>query len=726
MGKVINNYLLGDIRAIYVLNEDTHTAELVLLPDGTEYADNERAKKCPDSLAQIKLVGDSYAAGYSNGRTLRDGESVFAFKYNRQEVRELSSARRSRPDACAKDVSSDLSRNDSQKEILTYLTDEERSYELIHHLIYHEGDRALWSYTEFVNSGSEVAGIEMISSFSLGKISPLMEEDGADSLILHRIRSVWSMEGRISSRRFEDLQLEPSWTGHAVRCERFGHVGSLPVNSFFPCMAVEDEKNGLFWGAQLAHNASWQMEVYRRGDDVQISGGIADREFGHFVKNVAPGERFETPRAIISVCKSKDFEEIFGRLTHALNRIVDLGPLSEQHLPVMFNEYCTTWGVPSHENIVRTVDAIKDKGLEYFVIDAGWYKPVDASWDQAMGDYDVSPELFPKGMEATVDYIRKNGLKPGIWFEIDNVACKAKAYQMEDMLLHRDGRVLTTLSRRFWDLKQDAVTDYLSEKVIGTLKRYGFEYMKIDCNDEIGIGCDGAESLGEGLRLNAEASVKFIRKVKEEVPGIILENCASGGHKLEPLMMSECSMASFSDAHECLEIPVIAANLHRVILPRQSQIWAAIRKTDSVRRIRYSLCATLLGRMCFSGDVWDLSDEQWAAIDEGISFYKEVSPVIKHGFTRIYGDSQTAYRHLKGYQAVVRCGEEDAFGKCLVVLHGFEGAAGTKALAYIPEGSKISRVYGAGEFDLELNNDKLAFTFTEDYMAIGVLLETNH
>ena len=75
--------------------------------------------------------------------------------------------------------------------------------------------------------------------------------------------------------------------------------------------------------------------------------------------------------------------------------------------------------------------------------------------------------------------------------------------------------------------------------------------MKIDYNETIGIGCDGAESPGEGLRKNMEASVSFIEKIKEEVPGIVLENCASGGHRLEPKLMSVMSMASFSDAHEC-------------------------------------------------------------------------------------------------------------------------------------------------------------------------------
>ena len=73
------------------------------------------------------------------------------------------------------------------------------------------------------------------------------------------------------------------------------------------------------------------------------------------------------------------------------------------------------------------------------------------------------------------------------------------------------------------------VKKYLHKKVIEMLQTYGFEYMKMDYNDTIGLGCDGAESLGEGLRKNQEESVNFVRQVKEEVPGIILENCASGG-----------------------------------------------------------------------------------------------------------------------------------------------------------------------------------------------------
>lgn len=697
MSEIIQLYTLGDMQAIYVLNKENNNPELVLLPAGMAYQEPQREKPYPDALVQVKLVGDIYPSGYAGGRSLRQGKSVEGFCYEDQKTLE----------------------KDGETDICTILRDI-RGYLIEHHLLYRKGEKSLRSYSVFCNNGTEKAVLELLSSFSLGKISPYMEGDGYDTMKVHRIRSVWSMEGRLESRSMEELQLEPSWGGHAVRSERFGQVGSMPVNGYFPCLVLEDTKNHIFWGAQIAHNASWQMEVYRRGDDIQISGGLADREFGHWMKTIEPGGRFTTPEAILSVCRDESLEPIFQRLTSALEADVDAGPECEQELPVIFNEYCTTWGCPSHENISEILNAIKDRGFSYFVIDCGWYKQEGIPWDIGMGDYEVSKELFPDGLQKTVDLIKANGMKPGIWFEIDNVGSEAKAYQMKEHLLTRDGNTLTTSMRRFWDMRQDWVQEYLTERVIGTLQKYGFEYMKMDYNDTIGLGCDGAESLGEGLRRDMEASYAFVQKVKKEVPGIILENCSSGGHKLEPLMMSACSMASFSDAHECEEIPIIAANLHRVILPRQSQIWAVIRETDSLKRIAYSVANTFLGRMCISGDVWRLSDEQWKVIDDGIAFYKKIASVIKKGFTTRYGSEISSYRHPKGWQGVLRTGED---GKALALFHGFLEAAGTEVSVPVPEGYRISDIYSYEIEKVWLEDGRLYLRLTEDMKAVAVLLE---
>src|SRR4029078_7889883 len=107
-----------------------------------------------------------------------------------------------------------------------------------------------------------------------------------------------------------------------------------------------------------------------------------------------------------------------------------------------------------------------------------------------------------------------------------------------------------------------------------------FGYLKVDYNNSIGIGCDGAESLGEVLRQQMAAVQSFFRMIREEVPELVMENCASVGHRLEPSMLALTSMSSFSDAHECAEIPIIAANVQRALLPRQNQIWVGIAAAD--------------------------------------------------------------------------------------------------------------------------------------------------
>ena len=214
-----------------------------------------------------------------------------------------------------------------------------------------------------------------------------------------------------------------------------------------------------------------------------------------------------------------------------------------------------------------------------------------------MGDWIINRRLFPGGLEGVVEDIHRAGFKAGLWFEPEVCGQDAKAFQQTGHLLKRHGTLITTGKRRFWDLRDPWVADYLEERVIGLLKRYGFEYIKIDYNDSIGIGCDHPDGLGEGLRQNQLAACTLMAHIRESIPGILVENCSSGGHRLEPSFLSVSQLSSFSDAHEVREIPVVAANLHRAMLPRQSLIWAVLRKNDAPKRLIWSLCATCLGVM---------------------------------------------------------------------------------------------------------------------------------
>ena len=134
-------------------------------------------------------------------------------------------------------------------------------------------------------------------------------------------------------------------------------------------------------------------------------------------------------------------------------------------------------------------------------------------------------------------------------------------------------------------------------------------------------------------------------------------------------MMALCAMGSFSDAHETREIPIIAANLQRLILPRQSQIWAVLRKNDTAQRLAYSLAATFLGRMCLSGEVHDLSAAQWKLSVSAMELYRRVYPIIRDGHSTFHGETGKSWRHPQGWQAVLRTSKNGK--RALLVAHTF-------------------------------------------------------
>lgn len=61
---------------------------------------------------------------------------------------------------------------------------------------------------------------------------------------------------------------------------------------------------------------------------------------------------------------------------------------------------------------------------------------------------------------------------------------------------------------------------------------YGAEYIKFDCNQDLGIGCDG-DGIGDGLESAANAFLSWVDEVKSAFPEVLFEACASGGMRLD-------------------------------------------------------------------------------------------------------------------------------------------------------------------------------------------------
>ena len=680
-----HEYRLGDMLARYVTDEQGHIG-LMLLP-ARRAVDRLDKKWAVESLVQCHARGDQLPNGYGNGHTMATSTATARMKLAGQERQ-----------------------GDT---IVTTLADD-TGRKAHHRLTWHEGLQAVRVSTVFENATGAPITLDLLSSANLGGITPFTAGDACGALTIHRVRSAWSAEGLLQSESVEKLHLERSWTGHALRVEKFGQIGSMPVRQWFPFLAAEDTVAGVTWAMQLACPSSWQGEIRRKDDCLSLMLGLPDEDYGHWCKTLQPGESFESPEAYLTVGE--------GGVDAVSQRLLSVQRENwlrrEAELPVMFNEYCTTWGVPSHENMVKIADCLRGHGIDIMVMDAGWYAKGDGGWSDCGGDWEPNVErLFPQGLKATADAIRSAGMKPGIWFEPETCAPGSDIFKQEDMLLKRRGVVIDTDNRRFLDMRREEVQSYLRERVTGLLQRCGFDYIKVDYNDCIGVGCDDPDSLGEGLRQNMQGTLRFLRDMRAAVPGLYIENCASGGHRLEPSLMAATDMASFSDAHECVEIPIIAANLHRMILPGQSQIWAVLRHTDSLRRINYSLINTFLGVMCLSGDVLTLSGAQWRKVDEGIAFYRAVRGIIRDGVSTFHGSVSASWRHPTGWQAVCRRAGEET----LVVLHTFGGDFPAQVTLPV-DAARILRVMCSEDNAVSLENGQLTVALKAPFEAVAIHL----
>ena len=97
-----------------------------------------------------------------------------------------------------------------------------------------------------------------------------------------------------------------------------------------------------------------------------------------------------------------DLDWFFARLVSMQEPAVAL----PARLPVVFNEFCTTWGQPSAQRIHQMLKTLAGRDIDYFVIDAGWYADEEKGGERNMGDWQVNPRLFPHGLGPVAQAIR--------------------------------------------------------------------------------------------------------------------------------------------------------------------------------------------------------------------------------------------------------------------------------------------------------------------------------
>ena len=497
---------------------------------------------------------------------------------------------------------------------------------------FYEGLSTARFTNKVTNEGKEAQTIEYISSFAyLG-----FEKEGMQSpdekLRLYVPHNSWQKELSWQSYSFPQLGLaqnQPHIFKRTSKNIEFSNTGNWSSKHFLPMAYIEntDGDTGLFF--QIEHNGSWHYEMGMQNDHFYLNVSGPTEAQSHFSKTLQPGESFTTV-PVAAGASHADITEAISELTK-YRRLIRRPNADNEKLPVIFNDYMNClMGDPTAEKEFPLVDAAAAAGCEYFVIDAGWYAP--GEWWSGVGEWQECRERFPNGVREVADYARSKGLIPGVWLELEvmGIDCEKAKTVPDDWFFVRHGKRVYDRSRYQLDFRNPAVIEHANEVIDRVVRDYGVGYIKMDYNIEPGIGTElDAESFGDGLLQHERAYLAWLDSIFEKYPELVIENCSSGGLRMDYAMLSRYSIQSTSDQEDYIHYSTIAANVATGVTPEQGAVWSYPLRQGEPEEAVFNMVNAMLCRIHQSGHLAEISPERFALVQEGIDWYKDAREDIK-------------------------------------------------------------------------------------------------
>ena len=493
-------------------------------------------------------------------------------------------------------------------------------------------------YNTVTNEGSENQTLEYISSFSYWGIEKEQKEgipefiSSDDKMSMIVVHNGWQKELTVKKYRFADLgmaQTQPHNYQRTSKTIEITNTGNWSAKEYIPMGYIGNSAADASLFFEIDHSGSWHYEIGDQNCHFYLAVSGPTEIQSHWSKNLKPGDSFTTVPVAVGVGHD-DFEEAIGTLTKYRRRIRRPNKDNE-NLPVIFNDYMNClFGDPTTEKEFPLVDAAEKAGCEYFVIDAGWY--ADGNWWDSVGEWQESRKRFPNGVREVTDYIRSKGMIPGVWLELEvmGINCKKASILPDECFFLRHGKRVYDRSRYQLDFRNPKVRSHADEVIDRLVSEYGIGYIKMDYNIEPGIGTEqNCDSVGEGLWGHEKAYLKWLDGVFARHPDLIIENCSSGGLRMDYAMLSRYSIQSTSDQDDYKKYCTIAANSPTALCPEQSAIWAYPITSGDREEVVFNMINAMLLRIHQSGHLGNIDPERKALVKEAISVYKKIRADIK-------------------------------------------------------------------------------------------------
>ncbi|MCC7492667.1 MAG: alpha-galactosidase [Fimbriimonadaceae bacterium] len=341
---------------------------------------------------------------------------------------------------------------------------------------------------------------------------------------------------------------------------------------WLPFFHLTGDAQGLLLG--LGWSGRWAATVTHDGH-----GTVALRAGQEHCRLVLqPGERLRPPRVALLGYQ--------GSSTHGQNvwRQFMLRHQTPQRdgQPLTAPLCYGSWGGSPTPTHLETLAAIRQRELPYdlYWVDAGWYgsstRPCpnvfEGEWG-IVGDWRVNPRYHPAGLRPIRDVAHAGGMGFLLWIEPARAtAGTAVTVEHPDWFLTRDGQPPRPGESLLLHLGLPAARQWAVETVSQLVREHGVDWYREDFN--VGgtlrtfLAHDPPDQVGRTEHDFIVGQYAFWDELRRRHPDLAIDNCASGGRRLD-LETSRRSLPLWRSDYNCFpNLNPDALQLHTAGLSR--------------------------------------------------------------------------------------------------------------------------------------------------------------
>jgi len=389
------------------------------------------------------------------------------------------------------------------------------------------------------DTGLEVRweGVEYTDFESIEWTIYLTNSGKEDTPILENLQA---LDGRFKRGAGDEFLLR-HWKGTFVRMDdfepltlalgpdekqRFAPPGGRGTGGVWPYYNLQVGNEGIL--IAVGWPGQWAAEFIRDNNrTLQVQAG---QETTHF--KLMPGETVRTPLMVLQFWKGGDWIDSQNTwrqwmIKHNIPQNLTL-PMFNACSSHQFTEMTQA----NEQNQKEFIDSYMAKGLkiDYWWMDAGWYVgAAEKGWPwTGTWEVDRREHRFPHGLRAISEYAHQKGVKTIVWFEPERVAGGTwLTTEHPDWVIGGAGGGLLNLGdAEAWNWLVNHIDKILTEEKIDLYRQdYNIDplayWRQKDTPDRQGI-TENKYILGY---------LAYWDELRRRHPGMLIDSCASGGHR---------------------------------------------------------------------------------------------------------------------------------------------------------------------------------------------------